>query len=158
MRKFTIVFSVLLVLCFTGVLAYVAGSPEFVPPQTLVTAKDEDPEAPVWDETPDDLLAYLEGEGLIDLSAKGPLTNEGLCSEAYIVNGAEFYYWDLDALDEDSGEYQAYVSLKSEGVIDLYGSGYVISPVSNGPFGLLATRYSGDADALVDAFESFGQE
>ncbi len=43
MRKFTIVFSVLLVLCFTGVLAYVAGSPEFVPPQTLVTAKDEDP-------------------------------------------------------------------------------------------------------------------
>ena len=34
MKRFTILFSILLALCFAGVLAYVASSPEFVPVRT----------------------------------------------------------------------------------------------------------------------------
>ena len=47
MKRFTILFSVLLVLGFGGVLAYVAASPEFVPPAALI-GEGEDPDAPIW--------------------------------------------------------------------------------------------------------------
>lgn len=32
MKRFTVIFSILLVLCFGGTLAYVAATPDFVPP------------------------------------------------------------------------------------------------------------------------------
>ena len=57
----------------------------------------------------------------------------------------------------DSAEYAAYESLKTEGSIDLFNSGSLISPASNGPFALLTTGYTGDVDALTDAFMAFGQ-
>ena len=34
--------------------------------------------------------------------------------------------------------------------------GSLISPASNGPFALLTTGYTGDVDALTDAFMAFG--
>ena len=36
MKRFTIIFSVLLALGFAGALAYVAASPEFIPPSQLI--------------------------------------------------------------------------------------------------------------------------
>ena len=45
MKRFTILFSILLALGFAGVLAYVASSPEFVPPTALI-GEGEDPDAP----------------------------------------------------------------------------------------------------------------
>ena len=66
MKRFTVIFSILLVLCFGGTLAYVAATPDFVPPAAAVPAgQNEDPNAPVWDETMDNLLACLEEKGLI---------------------------------------------------------------------------------------------
>ena len=65
MKRFTILFSVLLVLGFGGVLAYVAASPEFVPPAALI-GEGEDPDAPIWDMTMDEVLAELAAQGLID--------------------------------------------------------------------------------------------
>ena len=66
MKRFTVIFSILLVLCFGGTLAYVAATPDFVPPAAAVPAgQNEDPDAPVWNETMDSLLACLEEKGLI---------------------------------------------------------------------------------------------
>ncbi len=157
MKRFTIIFSLLLVLAFAGTMVYVATAAEFVQPAQLVTGEGEDPDAPVWDMTFDDLVDYLEGEGLIDRSTEGLLASSGMCSTAYKYNGAEFYYWDLDALDKNSAEYEAYETLKEEGIIDIYNSGSIISPVSNGPFAVLTTAYDGDVDALTEAFRAFGQ-
>ena len=143
MKRFTVIFSILLVLCFGGTLAYVAATPDFVPPAAAVPAgQNEDPDAPVWNETMDSLLACLEEKGLIS-GERLTLASDGLCSLAVSESGAEFYWWDLDALDKDSAEYAAYESLKTEG--------------SNGPFALLTTGYTGDVDALTDAFMAFGQ-
>lgn len=157
MKRFTVIFSILLVLCFGGTLAYVAATPDFVPPAAAVPAgQNEDPNAPVWDETMDNLLACLEEKGLIS-GERLTLASDGLCSLAVSESGAEFYWWDLDALDKDSAEYAAFESLKTEGSIDLFNSGSLISPASNGPFALLTTGYTGDVDALTDAFMVFGQ-
>ena len=47
MKRFTVIFSILLVLCFGGTLAYVAATPDFVPPAAAVPAgQNEDPDAP----------------------------------------------------------------------------------------------------------------
>ena len=37
MKRFTVIFSILLVLCFGGTLAYVAATPDFVPPKQRAT-------------------------------------------------------------------------------------------------------------------------
>ena len=156
MKRFTVIFSILLVLCFGGALAYVAASPEFVPPAAVPLGEGEDPDAPVWDMTMDDLLAYLEEQGYIS-GDQTLLAEGGLCSCAVSVSGVEFYWWDLDKLDKDSAEYQAFESLKSQGFIDMYNMGNIISPVSNGPFAMLTSQYPGDVDALTEAFLAFGQ-
>ena len=100
MKRFTVIFSILLVLCFGGTLAYVAATPDFVPPAATVPAgQNEDPDAPVCDETMDSLLAYLEQKGLIS-GERLTLASDGLCSLAVSESGAEFYWWDLDALGQ----------------------------------------------------------
>lgn len=156
MKRFTVIFSILLVLSFAGVLAYVSLSPEFEPPGAVI-GEGEDPEAPVWKMTMEEALNELEGQGLIDRSNTVLLGASGLCSAAFKINGAEFYWWDLETLDTDSQEYAAYKQLKEEGIIDLYGMGAIIAPLSNGPFALLLTTYEGDADALEKAFRTLGQ-
>lgn len=156
MKRFTIIFSIVLVLGFAGTLFYVSASPEFVPPMALV-GEGEDPDAPVWGMTMDAFLAELEGQGLIDTSDTGLLASVGLCSDARKISGAEFYWWDLENLAEDSQELAAYKSLKEEGFIDLYGQGIIINPVSNGPFGVLLAGYEGDVSVLEQAFKAVGQ-
>ena len=155
MKRFTILFSILLVLSFAGVLAWVGMSPDFVPPKALA-AEGEDPDAPVWGMSLDQLLSELEDQGLIDRSTTVLLASVGLCSEAFKVSGAEFYWWDLENLAEDSQEFAAYKSMKEEGIIDVYGSGIIMSPLSNGPFGVLLSGYEGDPKALEQAFKAVG--
>ena len=120
-------------------------------------AQGEDPDAPIWGMSLEDVLAQLQDQGLIDVGQAVPLSTADLCSQACSINGAEFYWWDLDTLDPDSKEYKAYQSLKEEGIIDLFGTGAIIAPISNGPFALLLSRYGGDADALSEAFLQCGQ-
>ena len=157
MKRFTIFFSILLALGFGAVLAYVAASPEFVPPSQLI-GEGEDPDAPIWDMTMDEVLAEIAARGLIDdPSAAISLASDGLCNDARKISGAEFYWWDLDNLKEDSQEETAYKSLKAEGFINLYGNGHIVSPVPNGPFALLLDFYEGDAKALEQAFRAVGQ-
>ena len=48
MKRFTVIFSILLVLCFGGTLAYVSAPPDLVPPAAAVPAgQTESPDAPV---------------------------------------------------------------------------------------------------------------
>ena len=104
MKRFTIIFSVLLVLGFAGVLSYVAASPEFVPPAALV-GEGEDPDAPIWGMTMDEVLAEIAEQGLIDdPSTAISLAADGLCTDARKISGAEFYWWDLDNLKDGSLE------------------------------------------------------
>ena len=157
MKRFTIIFSVLLALGFAGALAYVAASPEFIPPSQLI-GEGEDPNAPIWDMTMDEVLSEIAAQGLIDdLSAAISLASDGLCTDARKISGAEFYWWDLDNLQEGSQEETAYKSLKAEGFINLYGNGHIMNPVHNGPFALLLDFYEGDSRALEQAFRAVGQ-
>ncbi len=104
MKRFTIFFSILLALGFGAVLAYVAASPEFVPPSQFI-GEGEDPDAPIWDMTIEEIIAEIAAQGLIDdPSTVISLSSDGLCTEARQVSGAEFYWWDLDNLKEGSME------------------------------------------------------
>ena len=162
MKKFTIVSSLLFVLLFCGMVGYVASSEDFTPPkeeeEEAAVPEEEDREAPVWNKTVDELVSFLERKGLIHADSKVTLSAEGLCTLALKYDGAEIYWWDLENLDPESGEYQAYESLRTKGEIDLYGAGTIIMPKKNGPFALLLTYYEGDVQALEKAFGEFGQE
>ena len=60
----------------------------------------------------------MRPRGVIDdLSAAISLASDGLCTDARKISGAEFYWWDLDNLQEGSQEETAYKSLKAEGFI-----------------------------------------
>ena len=157
MKRFTIIFSILLVLGFAGSLAYVASSPDFVDPAGAA-ASGEDMDAPIWSMTVDEVLAELESQGLVETDGLVNLAASGLCTVAVkVTNGAELYWWDLENLDENSMEYKSYQQLKEEGIIDIYGPGSIMSLSSNGPFGLLLSFCEGDVDALDKAFRAVGQ-
>ena len=153
MKRFTILFSTLLILGFAGVLVYVGMLPEFVPPAGLA-GEGEDPDAPIWDMTMDELLAELEGQGLIETANLITLAADGISTVAVkVTNGAEIFWWDLENLKEDSMEYEAYKQMKEEGVIDFYGAGRTIMPfTANGPFGLMTADCESDAGALEKGF------
>ena len=157
MKRFTILFSTLLILGFAGVMVYVGMLPEFVPPAGLA-GEGEDPDAPIWDMTMDEVLSEIAAQGLIDdPSTAISLSTDGLCTDARQISGAEFYWWDLDDLKEGSLEETSYKSLKAEGIINLYGNGHIISYVHNGPFALWMDLYEGNAKALEEAFRAVGQ-
>lgn len=158
MKKFTIVCSSLFILLFLGMIIYVALSKDFTEPVQTVDMEEEDPDSPIWDKRMEDLVSYLAEKDLIDISSEALLAEQGLCSSALYYSGAELYWWDLENLDEESEEYKAYVSLKENGSIDMYGMGIIISPARNGPFALLSTNYEGDVKALEQAFLEFGNE
>lgn len=159
MKKFTVVTSIFFVLLFCGMITFVALSKDFTPPeQEKKTIQEDDMDAPVWNQSIEDLVSYLSEKGLIDTGTKVTLSNEGLCTISLRYNGAEIYWWDLQNLDKKSEEYNAFDSLRKKGEIDLYGSGNIIMPVRNGPFALLTTFYEGDVKALEKAFREFGQE
>lgn len=155
MKRFTIVFTTLLVLAFAGTLLYVHMSPDFEEPKCFLGA-DEDPDAPVWDMGMEDLLSALAEQGLIDRSTETVTACDGVSSDARSVSGAEFYWWDVNNLPEDSAEMEAYQSMKKEGSIDLWNSGYIMTVTGNGPFGVNLSRYTGNVSELERAFQEFG--
>ena len=55
---------------------------------------------------------------------KVTLSAEGLCTLALKYDGAEIYWWDLENLDPESDEYQAYESLRTKGEIRFIWSRY----------------------------------
>lgn len=156
MKRFTIIFSILLVLGFAGTLGYVAMSENFQEPTALV-GEGEDPDAPVWGMTTDDMLDYLEAKGFLDRKDVGLLSG-GIGTEAYKFNGAELYWWDLENLPEGSDEAAAYQNLLDGEPIDLWQMGqYFLTVTKNGPFAISIANYTGDPKALQAAFEAFGQ-
>ena len=155
MKRFTIVFAVLLVLVFAGTVGWLIWGPDFTEPAKMA-AEGEDPDAPVWDLTMDDLLDYLERKGMWNRSEMLPIS-EGVANEAFWWEGAEIYWWDLENISETSDEYLAYKGMMEEGQIDLYGKGLWFMPITkNGPFGLFSPNYTGDITALEEAFAAFG--
>lgn len=157
MKRFTVFFSLLLVIGFVGVLIYVGMSPEFVPPGEGLAARGEDSDAPVWKMDMEDMLDYLETQGFMDREDLYEMA-EGVATVGMGFQGAEVYWWDLDNLEEGSGEEKAYQEMTAEGTINVYGSGNFMAITKNGPFGLSVSYYEGDADALMEAFRTFGQK
>ena len=158
MKRFTIIFSVLLALGFVGTLVFVGMSPDFEAPAALAAA-GEDPDAPVWGMGMDDMLDYLEEKGLWDRSGMSPISG-GVATEAYGFDGAELYWWDVENLTEGSNEEAAYQDIVAGEPIDLWQQGQVyMSVTKNGPFALTVAHYRGDGDPdeLMDAFQAFGQ-
>ena len=156
MKKFTIIASIALVLVFAGLMVAVALMPDFKKPTRA--AEGEDPDAPVWSMTIDELVDFLYDRGVIKSKDRTPLT-DGTASIAFSVDGVDLYWWDLDNLSEDSAEMRAYTELVEEGQIDLWGMGkYFMTLTKNGPFGLyVGSEYGGSAKDLLDAFAEFGQ-
>ena len=155
MKKFTIISSAAIVLVFIATMIAVALMPDFVKP--TLAGEGEDPDAPVWKMTMDDLFDYLDGKGLIDKNDTSTLT-EGIANIAISSNGAEFYWWDLENLSEDSDEMAAYKGMMEDGQIDLWGKGvYFMAVTKNGPFGMNASNYEGSVKDLLAAFEEFGK-
>ena len=156
MKKLTILFSILLVLAFIGTMIYVAAAPDFAPPADLA-GEGEDPDAPVWKMTVDDLVNYLADKGLIDPSTKQTLT-EGVATLAFEYSNVEIYWWDLENISKDSDEYAAYEGMRDNGMVDLWGMGQYFMPLTkNGPFGIYTASYEGDVKALLAAYEEFGK-
>lgn len=174
MKKFTIVSSIIFVILFLGMLGYVALSEDFVEPGKQIAAEErneigdkteygtmeveettESAESPIWGRSMEELVSYLADLNLIDVSTEQLLASSGLCSQAYKYSGVEIYWWDLDNLGKHTQEYEAYIQLRDEGYIDLYGMGVIIVPSLHGPFAILTTEYEGDMDTLVRAFTEF---
>lgn len=116
MKKFTVVTSIFFVLLFCGMITFVALSKDFTPPEKeKKIIQEDDMEAPVWNKSIEELVAYLSEKRLIDTGTKVTLANEGLCTISLRYNGAEIYWWDLENLDKKSQEYIAFDSLRKKG-------------------------------------------
>lgn len=160
MKKITITFLLLLVLATAGALVFVVFSPDFVPPtkledQTTSLAADN----PVWDKSMDELAEYLVAQGVLPSAEYAPLS-EGIATVARNYGGLELYWWDLEAMEEGSDEYNAYIGARDNGAIDLWGSGSLMTITAlRGPFALnITTAYTGDTTKAEAAFKSFCSE
>ena len=156
MKKLTVCFVISLVLALAGTVVYLLAGPDFTAPAAL-EARDEDPDAPVWNMTMDDLIDYLEEKGFWDRSKMLTISSEDVADQAFFYDHIEIYWWNLDNPNEDSPEYRAYLDMKETGQIDLYGRGTsFMATTKNGPFGLNSAFYEGDVKALEEAFKAFG--
>ena len=140
-----------------GTLVFVPLSPDFVAPGEGGPG-GEDTDSPVWGMSIEDLVDYLEAKGLWSREDMLPIA-AGVATEAYVCNGAEIYWWDVDNLEEGSNEAAAYQDIVNGDPINLYQQGQSYMPVTrNGPFAIFTGAYNGDVDVILDAFTSFGQE
>ena len=156
MKKFTVGFLLFLVVATAGALAFVALSPDFVEPSRLAGQEGIAPDSPIWGKSMDDLAAYLLEAGVLPSDEYTELS-DGIASVARSYGGIELYWWDLDNLGEESGEYIAYVSACEEGVIDIWGSGILMNVTAvRGPFALnISSKYVGDAGNVEAAFNAY---
>ncbi len=157
MRKFdrsmrtVVILAAVLIVAVAGLLTATALMPEFIPPEGDSNSVDRD--APVWNASYDDLIAYLQEKGFI--GTKSDLLTEGIATEAKQYDEVEIYWWDVDNLPKDSPEYEAWSSMQEEGYILLFGQ-YTFVPIMNGPFAIsIHDTYKGDSKALRAAFEEF---
>lgn len=156
MKKITLSFILLLVLATAGALVFVGLSPDFVEPVTLNDQAGLAPDSPVWDKSLDELAAYLVEQGVLPSEEYNPLS-DGIATAARNYSGLELYWWDLEALQEGSNEYNSYIGARDDGAIDLWGSGSLM-PVTavRGPFALnITSAYTGDAAKAETAFRNF---
>ena len=128
MKKLTVGFLIFLVLALAGTVTYLLVGPDFTAPAAIVTP-DEDPDAPVWDLTIEDLMAYLEEKGFWDPEDALPIS-EGVADKAFVSQHVEIYWWNLKDPNEDSPEYRAYMDMLETGQIDLYGKGLWFIPIT----------------------------
>lgn len=153
MKKFTMIFLPLLLLCFTGMVVYVGLCEDFEKP----LKEQLDMDAPVWSKSFDELIEYLMDRGLIS-NPKRFEWSAGEATIAYTIDGVTYFWWDVENMDPESNEYRVYRELVQEGKCDVWGDGLLSSPELNGPFGMEIGGYSGDASALIEAFYEFGKE
>lgn len=153
MKKFTIGFSIFLAAALTAMLVYVAAAPDFVlPAKEGRTRLSED--NPIWDKSLDDLVAYLDGKGVFPDDEKFLLI-DGIATEAILYSNVELYWWDLDNLSEDDILWENYQSAVENGYADIKGIGELSLDVQ-GPFAIgYYADFTGDPDALMDAFHNF---
>lgn len=153
MKKFTIIFSACLVLGLAIMLGVVAAVPDFVPPDEISRTQPSE-ENPIWDKTLDDLVEYLNGEGVFT-SSESYLLIDGIASEAILYDDVELYWWDLEHLGEDDVEWVNYQSALKNGYADIKGIGELELNV-HGPFAIgYHGYYTGDPDVLMDAFYAY---
>ena len=159
MKKFSIVFFLLLVLLFGGMSVYVAKSKDFEKPVSTMSqeAYGIDEDSPIWDVTMDDLAQYLYDNGVLQ-TLDYVLLSEGVASDARQYGDLDLYWWDIKNLDENSEEYKAYVEMEEDGMINLWGSGNMMSLTRQGPFGIWTENYGGDLEELMKIYHSFGTE
>lgn len=157
MRKFdrsmrtVVILAAVLIVAVAGLLTATALMPEFIPPEGNSNSVDRD--APIWNASYDDLIAYLQEKGFI--GTKSDLLTEGVATEAKLYDNVEIYWWDVENLSEGSPEYDAWKSMQDEGYILLFGQ-YTFVPIMNGPFAIsIHDTYKGDSKALRAAFEEF---
>ena len=165
MRRFTIIFSVLLVLGFAGTLGYVGMSPDFVDPaEAAQTGGSIDRTAPVWNMTLDDLAAYLADAGVINPEDFVKINyNSALTGRVgyRFSNQIDIEHYDFDNLDEASRE--EYDGLAATGSM-VYVNGQVGYFWINGPFVLHFYEWGKDPlpeedqPAIIDLFYAFGEE
>lgn len=159
MRKFSIAFFAFLVLLFAGMIGYVALSKDFTEPSSGLSQEEygitED--SPIWNLTIDDLAQYLYDKGMLKTLDYLPLSG-GIATEARQYGDLDLYWWDVENLEEGSAEQKAYEEMSESGMIDLWGTGSMMSLTRQGPFGLWTTNYTGDLNELLDAYHAFGTE
>lgn len=149
--RIVVILAAVLIIAIAGLLTATALMPEFIPPEADSNLVDRS--APVWNASYDDLIAYLQEKGFI--GTKSDLLTEGIATEARLYDNVEIYWWDLENLQEDSPEYEAWQSMQNDGYILLFGQ-YTFVPIMNGPFGIyIQDIYKGDSKALRAAFEEF---
>lgn len=156
MKKITISFILLLMLATVGALVFVGLSPDFVEPAGFNQQEGLSADNPIWDKSLDDLAAYLEDQGVLTSTDYTPLS-DGIATVARGYSGLELYWWDLESLEVDSDEYNAYLGARDDGAIDLWGSGILMQLTAvRGPFALnITSDYTGDVAKAEQAFRSF---
>lgn len=156
MKKVTISFISILMVAVIALTSYVQFfADEFVEPSKADTSISED--SPVWDATIEDYVNHLVEAGVFPNDDYNELT-DGIATVARLYHGVEFYWWDLEHMDEKSPEYIAYQSAVKEGVIDLWGSGILMNVTVRGPFAYSLTSFEGDVTKFEEAFLSFYEE
>lgn len=153
MKKFTVIFTLLVLAIFGGLVTHVSTTEDFVKPTEPTVA----PEAPVWSKSIDELVDYLYDKGLLKNKDRFPWT-EGYATESFMIAGVHLSWWDVENLEESTNEYRVWHEYQETGYCDVYENGLVSTAQLNGPFGIDIGYYEGDEEALYEAFYAFGRE
>ena len=160
MKKLTTIFIAALIASLVGCVIWVTLSPDFVEPKKL-PAQEISADNPIWDKSIDDLAEYLVEQGIIP-STEYTEFSDGIATIARMYSGVELYWWDVENLEEGSAEYKSYESAVTDGTIDLWGSGNIMTVTVRGPFaydaGYYGVEFSSTPEEMERAFLDFCKE